>query len=55
MQGSQTGVLIAGKVLKVLLETRTKSQLLAITCDNASNNTTLSRAINTMLLEEDID
>jgi alpha-D-ribose 1-methylphosphonate 5-triphosphate synthase subunit PhnI len=41
-------------VLQVLSDTTTKSRLLAITCDNASNNRTIARAIQTKLGDKDI-
>jgi len=41
-------------LLQVLSETHTKPRLLAITCDNASNNTTLTRTLETTLDDENI-
>jgi hypothetical protein len=54
MRGSHTGTSMATEVLQVLSNTSTKRRLLAITCDNASNNGTLTRTIQTKLKDEDI-
>ena len=54
MRGRYTGTSIATEVLQVLLDTNTNNQLLAFTCNNASNNTTLSRAIKLSLEAEGI-
>ncbi|KAI0573130.1 Dimer-Tnp-hAT domain-containing protein [Pyrenophora tritici-repentis] len=55
MRGRHTGASIAADVLRILLETNTKARLLAITCDNASNNQTLTRTLQASLLEQDIE
>lgn len=52
MRGRHTGVSMATEVLQVLKATNTTKKLLAITCDNASNNSTLSRSVETNLGEE---
>jgi hypothetical protein len=45
---------MAADVTRVLEETGTKSRFLAITCDNASNNNTLTRALEKTLEEQGI-
>ena len=45
MRRRHTSTLIVVEVLKVLLDTNTKQQLLAITYNNASNNTILTYTI----------
>jgi hypothetical protein len=52
MRGRHTGVSMAREVLHVLKATDTTKKLLAITCDNAGNNSTLSRSIQTNLQQE---
>jgi hypothetical protein len=54
MRGRHTGVSMAEEVLQVLSEMTTKRRLLAITCDNASNNSTLARAVRLKLQDDDI-
>jgi hypothetical protein len=54
MRGRHTGVSMAEEVLQVLSETTTKRRLLAITCDNASNNSMLARAVKLKLQDKDI-
>jgi hypothetical protein len=54
MRGSHTGVSMAIEVLQALRATNTTQKLLAITCDNASNNSTLTRSVESKLLEERI-
>lgn len=54
MRGRHTGASMAAEVVRLLEETDTKSRLLAITCDNASNNYTLTRTLQTRLGEQDI-
>ncbi|KAG9375655.1 hypothetical protein A1F94_013793 [Pyrenophora tritici-repentis] len=54
MRGRHTGTSIADEVLHILLDTKTKTQLLAITCDNASNNSVLARTLQSKLQEVDI-
>ncbi|KAF2022811.1 hypothetical protein EK21DRAFT_82344, partial [Setomelanomma holmii] len=55
MRGSHTGESMAREVLKVLSDTAIKPRLLAITCDNASNNTTVTRSLETLLQSETIE
>jgi hypothetical protein len=45
MRGKHTGVSMAREVLQVLKATNTTKKLLAVTCANASNNSTLSRTL----------
>ena len=52
MRGQHTGASMAKEVLKVLKLTSTLKRLLAVTCDNASNNGTLSRFLKSGLEEE---
>jgi hypothetical protein len=52
MRGKHTGVSMAKEVLKVLKAFNKTKKLLAITCDNASNNSTLSRTLESSLKEE---
>ncbi|KAI1685869.1 Dimer-Tnp-hAT dimerization containing protein [Pyrenophora tritici-repentis] len=54
MRGRHTGTSMADEVLHILLDTKTKTQLLAITCDNASNNSVLARTLQSKLQEVDI-
>lgn len=53
MRGRHTGSSMAREVLEVLKKTGTTHKLLAITCDNASNNSTLSRYIQSEFEKED--
>jgi hypothetical protein len=50
MRGKHTSASIAEEVIKVLSRTDTTSQLLGLTCDNASNNSVLLQ-----LLEENLE
>ena len=52
MQGQHTGASIAKEVLKVLKLTSTLKRLLAVTCNNASNNSTLLQFLKSGLKEE---
>jgi hypothetical protein len=54
MRRSHTEVSIAIEVLQALRATNTTQKLLAITCDNASNNSTLTHSVESKLLEERI-
>jgi hypothetical protein len=54
MRGSHTSEAIAGEVHQVLLDTDIKRQLLGITCDNASNNSTLVAELEGLLEESGI-
>ena len=51
IRGSHTGASMASEVLQVLLNTKTQRRLLAITADNASNNTTLAYNLEAKLEE----
>lgn len=52
MRGQHTGLSMANEVLGVLRSTRTTDRLLGVTCDNASNNSTLSRSLESRLGEQ---
>ena len=52
MRRRHTRVSIAIEVLQVLKATNTTKKLIAITCNNASNNSTLLHSIETNLREE---
>lgn len=54
LRGQHSGNSMALCLLQVLSETHTKPRLLAITCDNASNKTTLTRTLETTLDDENI-
>ena len=54
MRGRHTGISMAEELLQVLTDTGTQSQLLALTCDNASNNSVLARTVQTKLENIDI-
>jgi hypothetical protein len=54
MRGRHSGESMAGEVLQVLKDTKTTRKLLAITCDNASNNSTLTQSVQHKLLEESV-
>jgi hypothetical protein len=54
MRGSHTGVSMATEVLKVLKSTSKARQLLAVTCDNAANNNTMTRNLEQKLREDRI-
>jgi hypothetical protein len=54
LRGSHTGDSMATEVLQILRETGTTRKLLAITCDNASNNNTMTRTIQYKLSEENV-
>jgi hypothetical protein len=54
MRGRHTGTSMAAEVLRLLSDTNTKKRLLALTCDNASNNTTMSRTMQAELGNENI-
>jgi hypothetical protein len=54
MRGKHTGVSMAQQVIRLLKATKTTNRLLAITCDNASNNSALSRTLQSQLQLEDI-
>lgn len=45
LRGHHTGTSMAIEVFRALKDTKTSDRLLAITCDNASNNSTLSCAL----------
>jgi hypothetical protein len=49
LRGSHTGDSMAQEVLQVLSDAGIKHQLLAITCDNASNNGTLTKSLQNIL------
>jgi hypothetical protein len=55
IRGRHTGASMATEVLRLLSDTKTKDRLLAITCDNASNNNTLATAMHARLQEEGIN
>ena len=55
LRGKHTGFSMAMEVMKVLDETKMKSRLLAVTCDNASNNSTMVTSIKQHLETENID
>lgn len=52
MRGQHTGVSMAKEVLKVLKLTGLTHRLLGLTSDNASNNSTLSRSLESRLADE---
>ena len=52
MRGSHTGEAIAKEVIQVLTAANIKHQLLAVTCDNAGNNGTLTRSLQKLLQEQ---
>lgn len=54
IRGKHTGTSMAEEVFRVLSSTGTQRRLLAITCDNASNNSTLAQAVQIRLQEESI-
>jgi hypothetical protein len=54
LRGRHSGVSLASTILQVLRSTRTTKRLLAITCDNASNNATLSTTLETLLEDEGV-
>ncbi len=54
MRRRYTRISIVADVTRVLEETGTKSRFLAITCNNASNNNTLTRALEKTLEEQGI-
>ena len=54
LRRSHTRESIAVEVLQVIKHTNTTQKLLAITCDNASNNSTLTQSIQHKLLDKDI-
>jgi hypothetical protein len=53
-RGRPTGASMATDVLQVLSRTNHQKQLLAVTCDNAGSNTTLTRILQQQLQEEGI-
>lgn len=54
MRGSHTGVSMATEVVAVLKATNKIRQLLAVTCDNAANNGTLTRSLEQKLRDDRI-
>ena len=54
IRGSHTGRSMAKELLRVLSETNTTQRLLCITCDNASNNSTLTQSIESELGQKGI-
>lgn len=52
MRGSHTGEAMAKEVIQVLTAANIKHQLLAVTCDNAGNNGTLTRSLQKLLQEQ---
>jgi hypothetical protein len=54
LQGRHSSVSLASTILQVLQLTRITKRLLAITCDNASNNATLSTTLKTLLEDEGV-
>jgi hypothetical protein len=55
LRGSHTGYSMAHEVVHVLKDLSATRRLLAVTCDNASNNGTLAKGIGERLLRDDID
>jgi hypothetical protein len=54
MRGKHTGASMAEEVIKVLGRTNTTNRLLGLTCDNASNNSVLSRSLEENLEKQNL-
>ena len=55
MRGRHTGESMATDVVKVLSDTNTTSRLLAVTCDNASNNKTMATSMEIQISDNNVD
>jgi ribosomal protein S27E len=55
MRGRHTGESMATDVVKVLSDTNTTSRLLAVTCDNASNNKTMATSMEIQISNNNVD
>jgi hypothetical protein len=54
LRGRHTGVSMSSDLMRVLQLTKTCKRLLAVTCDNAGNNSTLTRNLERKLRDEGI-
>jgi hypothetical protein len=54
MRRRHTSELIATDVVKVLSDTNTTLRLLAVTCDNASNNKTIATSIEIQISDNNV-